>query len=111
MFSTTKLIAFRQKKDLVVRPTTFSPRCSLALPLLCASHQDEYSVVCVLSVNSISSVEFDKSGQFLATGDVSGRVCVYKAANADKNAGGRVSALLPYCFPSECTIPHPSISS
>jgi len=40
-------------------------------------------------VNSISSVEFDKSGQFLATGDISGRVCVYKAANADPKAGAR----------------------
>lgn len=41
-------------------------------------------------VNNISTVEFDQSGQFLATGDVSGRVCVYKAANAPPaSAAGR----------------------
>lgn len=48
---------------------------------------------CADAVNTISAVEFDQSGQFLATGDVSGRVCVYKAANAaPSSAVGRVSA-------------------
>ena len=45
------------------------------------------------TVNTISSVEFSQNGEFLATGDVSGRVSVYKAANAGPAGGARV--LLP----------------
>lgn len=40
-------------------------------------------------VNTISSVEFSQNGEFLATGDVSGRVSVYKAANAGPAGGVR----------------------
>jgi serine/threonine-protein phosphatase 2A regulatory subunit B len=43
-------------------------------------------------VNTISSVEFSQTGEFLATGDVSGRVSVYKAANAGPTTGARNGA-------------------
>ena len=42
------------------------------------------------AVNTISAVEFSQNGDYLATGDVSGRVSIYKTANAKDQAASRV---------------------
>ena len=52
------------------------------------------------AVNTISSVEFSQSGEFLATGDVSGRVSIYKTANSQQAPASRVSKSRPTASPS-----------
>ena len=50
-----------------------------------------------VAVNTISSVEFSQTGEFLATGDVSGRVSVYKAANPGQTGSASRVTPPPHC--------------
>lgn len=41
----------------------------------------DYSLIALLAVDIISAIEFDRSGDYLATGDRGGRVVLFERTN------------------------------